>query len=272
MKEPKTLASVDKAMESDAPRQEPASDATELDAMRREIAQYRLDQEAAFLAQEHRFIAAIRNAAEVIFARRGQERSRLLPPALSALAWCLVPSGGTAAVGLVALLTLLLTFQQSRLLAIQNDKIEVQNLLAEAQRRASLVVEITAIFERIDAEKAQLASQRRDCENPQQRLCFQPPVPDEPQPIFVPSQATLGRIAALTQALRPYRYLTVEGAVPELCPQDTASPTLTAAYTALLGEIVGRGPAGARSGLDAERATVLRLVGIHRELMTAAAR
>jgi hypothetical protein len=217
-----------------------------------------LEQEAALIGQEHRLVRSVRNLGEVIFTRQGNERRRLLTPALTAFAWCLVPSGGTAAIGIVAILTLLVTFQQSRLLAIQNDKIEVQNLLAEAQRRASLVVEITAIFERIDTEKLGVGkATEKLCSDKIQRLCFRPSVPEEPQPIFVPSQATLGRIASLTQALRPYRYLTVEGAQPELCPQDTASPTLSAAYTALLGNIVGRGPAGARKGLQLETARAL---------------
>lgn len=172
--------------------------------------------------------------------------------------WCLLPSPGTATVGLVALLTLLVTFQQARLLAIQNDKVEIQNMLAEAQRRASLTVEITAIFERLDREKEDAAKdQLGECRTVANRRCWLQTDGEPAQFSFIPSQATIGRIAALTQAMRPYRYLTVEGAAPELCPQATASPSLSRAYTALLGSIAQRGPRGAQDGLAPEAAQTL---------------
>ncbi|MBP1861561.1 pentapeptide repeat-containing protein [Rhizobium herbae] len=234
-----------------------------LNRIEAEIMKSRIDHEAALMGQEHRLVASVKNLSEVIFMRSGDERWRLLSPALTAFVWCLVPSGGTAAVGLVAILTLLVTFQQSRLLAIQNDKVEIQNLLAEAQRRASLVVEITAIFEQIDKEK-QATERTADnyCSDTRKRSCFRQPVAEEPQPVFVPSQATLGRIAALTQALRPYRYLTVEGAEPGQCPQDTASPALSEAYNSLLGNMIGRGPRGSHDGVPADSAKTL-IAGVY---------
>lgn len=209
------------------------------------------------IGQEHRLVPAVKTLLEVVFRRSGADRAELLPSAATAVMWCLVPSAGTASVGAIALLSLFLTWQQARLLALQNDKIEVQNMLAEAQRRASLVFEISAIFERIDAEKElALKSQLMECRSASQRACFrQSKVAN--REIFVPSAATLGRIAALTQALRPYRYLTVEGAAAAMCPQATSSESLSKAYQDLLGTVVNRGPRGARAGLDPAQAAEL---------------
>ncbi len=226
--------------------------------MEAELAATREALETALIAQEHRLLPALRTLAEIVFQRRGAERWRVLPAALSSVAWCLLPSPGTATVGIVALLTLFVTFQQARLLAIQNDKVEIQNMLAEAQRRASLAVEITAIFERLDREKEEAAKdQLGACRSAANRRCWLQSEGEPPQLSFVPTQATIGRIAALTQAMRPYRYLTVEGAAPELCPQATASPTLTRAYTALLAPIAARGPRGAQDGLAPHQAAAL---------------
>jgi len=66
--------------------------------------------EALLVAQEHRLVPALVNVAEVLFGRHRTRRIELLPRALGALFWCLVPSGGTAAVGIVALLSLVVAW------------------------------------------------------------------------------------------------------------------------------------------------------------------
>lgn len=155
---------------------------------------------------------------------------------MSAIGWCLIPTAGTATVGIVALVSLLIAWQQARLLAIQNDKIEVQNLLAEAQRRSALLFETTAIFQTIDEEKKAAADAQ--CQgSPNAEKCWHKA--ENGMPLFRPSAATIGRAAALTQALRPYRYLSVEDARPyrfvgadgsrEVCPQLIQSETQAAA-------------------------------------------
>lgn len=253
--EPPAPTPVAPAAQVPAPAPEPET--VTVERLAEALQQERRDREAAMVGQEHRLVPAVKTLLEVLFRRKGPDRAALLPSAASAVVWCLVPSAGTAGIGLIALLSLFLTWQQARLLALQNDKIEVQNMLAEAQRRASLVFEISAIFERIDAEKESATKPEKiTCVDSAQRGCFrQSKVAG--REIFVPSAATLGRTAALTQALRPYRYLTVEGAAASACPQATTSESLSKSYQDLLGTIANRGPRGARTGLSAEQAATL---------------
>lgn len=190
--------------------------------------------EALLIAQEHRLVPALVNVAEVLFGRHRKRRAELLPKSLGALFWCLIPSGGTAAVGLVALLSLLVAWQQTQLLSAQNRKIEVQNMLAEAQRRAGLMFETSAIFQVLDEERRSVTpiSASTQCGASLIERCW---ATREQQVLFVPSRATTGRIAALTQALRPYRYLTVEDQAPyrfgeeasaETCPESMKTEML----------------------------------------------
>ncbi len=217
------------------------------------------DRENALISQEHRLFSAIRNFVSLILEDDAERRKRLLPGAATALFWCLIPSAGTATVGFVAIASLVLAWQQSRLLAVQNDKIEVQNVLAEAQRRAGLVFEITAIFEQIEKEKGatKIDDPEYHCSEERKEACYTRFQDPSEQVIFTPSRATLGRIAALTQALRPYRYLVVEGSTADLCPSDTRSINLDAAYNFLVGELANRGPRGGKAPIDVDRAKEL---------------
>lgn len=222
--------------------------------------------EALLVAQEHRFVPALVNVAEVLFGRHRSRRAELLPKALGALFWCLVPSGGTATVGLIALLSLVLAWQQTQLLSAQNKKIEVQNMLAEAQRRAGLMFETSAIFQVLDEERRDASRNRQllACGTPMHERCW---ATREDQKLFVPSRATTGRIAALTQALRPYRYLTVENQAPyrfggelsaETCPESIKSEMLDHAKLIANNGISGDGgkPAVDRSNSAAVRASM----------------
>lgn len=163
--------------------------------------------EAQLIAQEHRLVPAMRNLTEILFGESRERRSELLPKALMALFWCFLPSGGTATVGAVALLSLGLAWQQTRLLQSQNEKIEMQNMLAEAQRRSSLMFETSAIFEAINTESRETKERKIDC---QPKIGYSIDACWNEYNQFRPSKATTGRIAALTQALRPYRYMTVD--------------------------------------------------------------
>ena len=123
------------------------------------------------------------------------------------------PSPAAATISLVSILGLVVALQSNRLLMLQTAQMEEQNMLAEAQRRASLVIEATSVFEQIEREKEQVTKRKasnRACTSDNVAHCWN-------RNLFVPTQATMGRLAALTQALRPYRYLVVE-------PNEAAEP------------------------------------------------
>jgi hypothetical protein len=208
----------------------------------KKLATERLARESAFIAQEHRLIPAIANLVSALINKSPDERRELLPKAVSAVFWCMLPSCGTAGVGIVAVLSLLLAWQQVRLLNVQNEKIEVQNILAEAQRRSGLMIETSAIFQQIEDEK----TLGKLCNNYVSEKCW---TSKRTGGLFVPSSATIGRLAALTQALRPYRYLSVEDQGPyrfrnndndkEICPDSISDELLQHAAMILRGDSIG---------------------------------
>ncbi|MEO1657014.1 MAG: pentapeptide repeat-containing protein [Pseudomonadota bacterium] len=222
------------------------------DELEDRIAEIHLQSRADLLEQEHRLIAAAINLCRIFFGPKGDARDRLLPSSLKALVWCLVPSPAAATVGGLALLTLFVTMHQSSLLAAQNRKIEVQNMLAEADRRSALMFETVAIFDRIDAEKVQAVGDVCTEDLAGGPCWTAPPIAAE-RKLFRPTDGTVGRLAALTQALRPYRYLTVEDDPSTRCPQDTASPALDATYERLLLTTI-QGPGTSRTALTVEQA------------------
>lgn len=166
---------------------------------------------SALASQEHRLLPAVTGLIHAILSLRGKERRKQIVAFSGSVLWCLIPSAGTASVGLVAVFSLLIALQQARLLSAQNEKIEVQNILAEAQRRSSLIYETTALMALIEEEKRNASSKGKGeqlCRDSSSFGCW---LSSETEtPAFVPSRATLGRLAALTRALRPYRYLSVE--------------------------------------------------------------
>jgi len=84
--------------------------------------------------------------------------------------------------GLIAILGLLAAIRANDLLAQQNRKIDQQTLLIDAQRRASLNIEISSIWEQLREE-----------------------TPDGPKlTAFQPSDTLTARVVALTRALSPY--------------------------------------------------------------------
>jgi hypothetical protein len=230
------------------------------------LAQERADRELALIAQEHRLIPAISNLITVLIAERSDQRRQQLPKAASALFWCLIPSGGTAAIGLVALLSLLIAWQQVQLLAAQNQKIEVQNILAEAQRRSGLMFETSAIFQQIEAEKDAFTGRKESisgCTFSAHHQCWRD---TDHGRLFIPSNATNGRLVALTQALRPYRYLSVEDQGPyrfrdgekskDICPELFDTDLLEYASN-LIGR-VGEAPIDGKADPDTKDIAAIR--------------
>lgn len=206
------------------------------------------DFEIRILEQEHRFLPALGNLLRVLFKERGDSRRQLAPATIKAFAWCLIPSPAAGAVGIIALLTLFVTMHQSSLLQSQNRKMEIQNILSEAQRRSALMFETAAIFEALDAEKS--SNLKTACEAANSDSCWKSFA--DGSTLYVPSSATIGRLAALTQALRPYRYLRVEGVEQRLCPQDTRSVALDDLYARLLATRLTAGPPQQLSVEDAK--------------------
>jgi hypothetical protein len=242
--------SIDHEDHQDAPHQNESNEVT-LDRLRADISfmvEQRLrETRRALIAQEHRLIPALSTLLHTIFVLKGEDRRTNLAPAATAVFWCLLPSAGTTAVSTVALLSLIVAWQQARLLAAQNEKIEMQNVLAEAQRRSALVFETTALLELVEREKQNVRTiEPHDsavCPDVEQSYsCWAGSRAEEGR--FVPSRATLGRLAALSRALRPYKYLNVEDSPPyrfvgqqqrsEVCAETIESPTIKSASNLLV--------------------------------------
>lgn len=90
--------------------------------------------------------------------------------------------------------------KQNTLIETQNDRIVIQNQLAEASRRSTLGIEMTSIFDQIETQRrefkkfvAEGAAGHAGVEYGYEEICLTPEL--------------VGRLSALTRALRPYRYL-----------------------------------------------------------------
>jgi len=186
--------------------------------------------------QEHRLIPALVGWLKCFLLLRPFDRE-LFVACSQALVWCLVPSAATASISIVSVIGLLIALQANRVMWLQTARMEEQNMLAEAQRRASLVIEATSLFEQIEHEKELAASggtpPRTLCESQSDDRCWR-------EELFVPSAATMGRLAALTQALRPYRYLVVDQSLREDCGADNAPPAPTLVADALFQQLLSQ--------------------------------
>lgn len=211
--------------------------------------------ELEMVRQEHRLVPAVGAWLQSVFARPFD--AARFTASSQALVWCLVPSPATASISLISILGLLVALQANRLMTLQTDRMEEQNMLAEAQRRASLVIEATSLFEQIEKEKeivredAKARTEKpRACSDDNDTYCWH-------GQLFVPTEATMGRLAALTQALRPYRYLVVD---PREAAQD-CDDYQTAAWPTTLNDALFQTLLGTASqGLDADlvKATIER--------------
>ncbi len=175
--------------------------------------------ESALIAQEHRLIPAIRNAIDSIFK---PEHKNDRSPAFVALAWWFFrPSAGRAAL-LAGVLTVVFTAMQVALLHQQNARLDVQNALAEGQRRAGLMAEFDSILVSLAREQEAAPS----CDGPaSSERCWRSVTEVEGVSLpdgavyraFWPSTGTTARLASLTQALRPYYQLAVGEEQVESC-------------------------------------------------------
>jgi len=201
-----------------------------LDALETKLTQESKARAVEMATQEHRLIPAV--AAWLRAALTRPFDAERFSASSQALVWCLIPSPATATISLVSVLGLVVALQANRFLMLQTERMEEQNMLAEAQRRASLVIEATSLFEQIEKEKDALKPPLPPvlCDGILTSACFN-------GKLFVPSEATMGRLAALTQALRPYRYLVVD-------PREAAQPCDA------IGEVTG--PASISNALFAQ--------------------
>lgn len=161
------------------------------------------------IEQEHRWVSVMMNVYECWHLPHEHPHRKA---AIRALFWRIF-SGRTVAAaaatgGLVvfSVLGLITAIQANLLLQRQNEKIDQQSFLIEAQRRATLVTEFTSVLEQIESERTSARAQNLD------------------GPLKL-SAATIGRIAALTRSYRPYRYLAIDGdSDGRLVSMDVATP------------------------------------------------
>ncbi|SKC47017.1 pentapeptide repeat-containing protein [Ohtaekwangia koreensis] len=149
---------------------------TELDNKLKQI-------EADMMAQDHRLVPILYN----FFFKRSKynDDDPRRKATYSALLWRLFSpqTVASAGVSVIAILGLLLALQANNLLNKQNKKIDLQNQLAEASRRAILVTELSSISNKIDDIK-----------------------PEKDGKVRVP-KSILGRIVALSRSFRPYQFI-----------------------------------------------------------------
>ena len=96
---------------------------------------------------------------------------------------------------LVALIPIILLWQQNGLIRTQNDKIERQNVrldqqtsLLEAERRSAVILESGNVLDAVSRELAEPGNTKDSLSNP-----------------------LVGRIIALSRAMKPYKYLDPSG-------------------------------------------------------------
>ena len=88
--------------------------------------------------------------------------------------------------------------RQNDLINTQNTRIDQQTNLIEADRRSSLIFLMSNIMDKVDQEVRQQKLQLREKKVPEKQINTTR---------FSLSQPLIGRIAALSQAFKPYRYL-----------------------------------------------------------------
>ena len=190
----------------EAAEDSPRESGSELSELRDQVAELRAqiesqnqDLESRLVAQEHRGFAALLNFFRAFSRRKPEEGEttslfrRRRVSAITGLATAFRPTPTRIMVlggSILTFLTLLVAVSANQILQQQNRQMMVTNDLAEAQRRAALMFEFTSVLEQVTqaAEEEFLISG-----NPEQEI--------EISPILH------GRIAGLSAALKPYRYL-----------------------------------------------------------------
>ncbi|MDV3480849.1 pentapeptide repeat-containing protein [Sphingobium yanoikuyae] len=145
--------------------------------------------ERRFVEQEHRFFHALSNLRKYWNGPDHLRRSSII-----ALGWAITSkaarSATTGGIGIVALISVFLAWKANALLARQNQTLDQQTMLIEAQRRASLNIELSSIWDQLRDE-----------------------VPEQPPSVgFEPSNVLTARIVSVSRALLPYQSLEIGAA------------------------------------------------------------
>lgn len=150
-----------------------------------------INTQAALIDQEHRLTHCALNLWRHGFGPRDDPRSWA---ARRAIIWAFFSSGQSVAIGagMIGVIGVMLAWQANSLLGKQNVLVEKQTFLAEAERRAALIYELTSILDEIDEE----LDERKPEGNGLSDVVF--------------SDRLSGRVVALSRSLRPYRYLDPE--------------------------------------------------------------
>ncbi len=159
----------------------------------------RLDKvELKLLEQEHRLIPAFLNLI------KGWDSKKERFASFKALLFVFFSSGTVTAIGVsvTALLGLVIAYKANEILSLQNDLILQQTYLAESTRRSSLNFELSSILDEIDEELDYLDENLRTSEHGN----FQ-----SVRVAINLSPRLQGRIIALSNSLKPYKYLDEKG-------------------------------------------------------------
>lgn len=183
-----------------------------LAAVRADMAARDLAVEAALVAQEHRVFPIAHNLYQAFTAfPRGDPRRAA---AVKALLWRILSPGTVAglAVVLISVVGLLVATRANQLLEMQNERLDQQTHLLEAGRRASLVIEFSAIMEQIAREQEAAKWEQRDAKARRTFVCSRrrERCSDLDAALFPLSPGVSGRVVALSRSYRPYRYLSVD--------------------------------------------------------------
>jgi len=175
--------------------------------------------EVRLVEQEHRGTRIVLNWYDAL---KG-ERKDLKRSAWLAMLWhFLVPKPTTVAIAAGGLVTLLITafgvamaYRANVLLERQNARIDVQNLLSEAQRRATyLSSELASLVPLIQAERDKAKLQDGQ--------------------IFTLSVGLQGRVSSVAASLRPYKVIEIRDGTP-----TTAAPASTNSLVQSLVAMIG---------------------------------
>lgn len=179
--------------------------------------------EAAMLAQEHRFTKAVINF--IRHKNNSATRAAAIEGLVSSFfvrgVSTVVLSGGV----LAAVAGGLLAWQANTLTAAQNERMDVQTIIMEAQRRSQAfqtelgqILDAIASEQREHAHAPQQATHSSRAEDGQAGTLTVAESRPQDVPALQPSRALLARLAALSQALRPFPILHVEA--PEAVSED----------------------------------------------------
>ena len=214
----------------------------------------------AHIAQEHRIWPLIHNVMKYKDAQ-GERQKIAIRALVFRMMFFFLAGGGVALAGAVGL-----WFSYKN-----NILLKEQNILAEAERRSALIFEISAIMDQVSEESSKWSKMNSEdkidyikvlgirsplCSEENFRRCV----------AGVPlSQATVGRIAALSSALRPYRHVDPE---TEDLTISARSPERGQMLIALINSGVFMRPIFARTsfeGADISNATIrdVDLTGIN---------